>query len=404
MNTCPNKGISVSTVAVRALATAAALVAIRVIAETQDASKTHTLFMGADVYVGTDKDVHAVRDVDGTSWVVDVNGKPEAIRADGALTIKITSKLKLTAVSATVTGLKSERSYTPNNDPSAMLAKALVIAEDNYSGNQAAVNLANANVAHRMQVASYINGMTGGGGAAGTETAEVRAAKADAARQAVSAGADNELYGDRGVPSGYDALDVTFEVSSERPLNNPYVVTVTRFHPSESDPGHLQTLIYAKALNPIDAHAQSVHLTEGGFPAGFGVQDFQVHLYNRGEEVATTVSARRVPLTRDEAFEYVRMEYLAAHKGETLQPTPAMGRLPSDLPKLLAEGKYRETYYVRVSRDGLGGEPFLDPSCTRRADDPYLQSVVRSIRFKPALENGTPVEGVAPLNLGQLAI
>src|ERR1035438_3233767 len=75
----------------------------------------------------------------------------------------------------------------------------------------------------------------------------------------------------------------------------------------------------------------AVHFYEEGFPPAFELQGFDVHLYNRGEEVATNVSPKRVELTRDEAFEYIKMEYISAHKGDTLAAVPVMGKLPADL-------------------------------------------------------------------------
>jgi len=166
----------------------------------------------------------------------------------------------------------------------------------------------------------------------------------------------------------------------------------------------VQYLVYARALDTIDSHPTKVHFVQGGFPFNFELVGFQLHIYDRGEEVATNVSSKRVELTREEAFEYVKSEYIGAHKGETLPAVPVMGKLPADLPGLLAAGKYGETIYVRVSKDGLGDEPFLDTACTRRIEDPYLQSVIRGIRFKPALEQGKPVDGVAALNLGKMVI
>jgi hypothetical protein len=70
----------------------------------------------------------------------------------------------------------------------------------------------------------------------------------------------------------------------------------------------------------------------------------------------------------------------------------------------LANGNYAGTFYVRVSKDGLAEEPYADTACTKKIADPYLVSVVRSIRFKPALELGKPVEGTAAVNLNQLAM
>jgi hypothetical protein len=221
---------------------------------------------------------------------------------------------------------------------------------------------------------------------------------------AAAEGSDYSMGGRNLQSKGFDAMDVEFQISSPRPLHNPYVVTVTRFHPKDSKPDMVQNLVYAKALDPIDARPTNVHFIEGGFPFDFELVDFQLHIYERGEEVATNVSSKRVELTRDEAFEYVKMEYIGAHKGETLPASPVMGKLPADLPSRLAGGKYTETFYVRVSKDGLANEPFSDTACTRKIDDPYLESVIKSIRFKPALEQGKPVEGTAALNLAKLAI
>jgi hypothetical protein len=215
---------------------------------------------------------------------------------------------------------------------------------------------------------------------------------------------NGDEVGARLVQTGLDAMDVEFEISSERPLQKPYVVTMTRFHPKGSKPGTVQNLVYARELGMIESHPTNVHFVESGFPYDFELIDFQLHVYNRGQEVATTVSSKRVELTRDEAFEYVKMEYMGSHKGATLPAAPAMGKLPADLPKRLAEGEFRETFFVKVSKDGLADEPFVDETCSKRIEDAYLENVVRCIRFNPALAQGKPVEGVASLNLRQLKI
>jgi hypothetical protein len=96
------------------------------------------------------------------------------------------------------------------------------------------------------------------------------------------------------------------------------------------------------------------------------------------------------------------MEYIGAHQKDTLAATPAMAKLPADLPSRLAQGKYGTAFYVKVSKDGLADEAYADPACTRRINDPYLNSVVKRVRFKPALSSGKPVDGTATLNLGKL--
>ena len=127
---------------------------------------------------------------------------------------------------------------------------------------------------------------------------------------------------------------------------------------------------------------------------------FQVHIYNRGVEIATNLAADSVELTREEAFEYVRMEYVSAHKGDTLLPRPRWGGCP----RIATAGdrQVQGTFFVQVSKDGIGHDAFDDRFCTRRIDDPFLVAVVRGLRFKPALSSGVPVDSVAAVNLSQL--
>ena len=164
---------------------------------------------------------------------------------------------------------------------------------------------------------------------------------------------------------GHDAMDVEFEISAVKPLYNPYVVTMTKFRTPMSKPGEIKTLVYAKSLDPIYTKATRVHFTEEGFPFEYEMVDFQLHIYDRGQEIATNLSSKRVELTRDEAFEYVKIEYVAAHRGETLPAVPAMGKLPAELPTRLAAGKYSEKFFARVSKDGLADEAYADEKCSK---------------------------------------
>jgi hypothetical protein len=81
-----------------------------------------------------------------------------------------------------------------------------------------------------------------------------------------------------------------------------------------------------------------------------------------------------------------------------------MGKLPGDLSTRLANGQLKPTYYVKVAKDGKGSETFADERCSEKVDDPYLEAVISNLRFKPALDKGKPVDGVALLQLNQLPI
>jgi hypothetical protein len=412
-----------------------------------DAAKTHTIFMGADISVNLDKDLYPVRDVVGSSWVVVIDGKEHVISAKSApLNLKITPSLKLTEVSATIVGFKRTAAYSFANDPSTMLTRGLseaasmdadllsmaanaqhvadtetnkalgpmatLASSDNQFG--AAVLQASAAASPGAAYSIPKGGFTASQAAAfagqyAANVASSQAATAASAQQNATMAASqtengNEPANGSIVTKGMDAMDVEFEISSVQPLLKPYVVTMTRFRTPNSLPGVVQTLVYARSLDPIYKQPGNVHFTEEGFPFNYELVDFQLHIYDRGVEIATNLAAKRVELTRDEAFEYVKLEYVGAHRSDTLPAAPAMGRLPAELPNRLAAGKYAGTFFVKVSKDGLADEAFADAACSRKIEDPFLETVVKSIRFMPALAHGEPVEGTAAVNLGKLAI
>ncbi len=66
-------------------------------------AKTHTLFMGADIAINLDRDLYRVRDVFGSNWVIQINGREKEISSKQApVNLKITPSLKLTETSATI--------------------------------------------------------------------------------------------------------------------------------------------------------------------------------------------------------------------------------------------------------------------------------------------------------------
>jgi hypothetical protein len=373
--------------------------------------KTHTLFMGADISLNLDKDFYPVRDVEGGSWVVEINHQDRVISAKSApINLRITQNLKLSELSATIEGYSGVRGYTFNNDPSVRLTKGLAasamtnallqgVAKDAENLQDTMSNTALGGAATLSQADKQF----GEAGSLMSAPDTLHRTKENTRKAEAMAENGNELGGRLQI-TGVDAMEVNFGISSARPLRQPYIVTITKFHARGTPAGTVQSLVYAKSLNPIQKEKAHVEFTEGGFPFDFELIDFQVHLYDRGIEVPTTLSANRVEMTRGEAFEFVKTEYINKHKGATRPPVPAMGKLPAELPNKLATGNYGETFYVKVDKDGLAEASFADAGCTNKIEDSFLSSVVTSLRFKPALDHGKPVEGIAALNLSKLTI
>jgi hypothetical protein len=368
--------------------------------------KTHTLFMGADLSIEQNKTLYRVQDVVGDSFVINVNGKEVKIPADwGAIKLTVDRSLKLTVTSVSVDHLKAERAYTPGNDP----VRNYMAQQGQAVASQAAIAMAGRDLIFAGRMATADAQGSAGGKLGGFPTIDPLVAQQqyNAANAAALSdfGNNSSLVGkmqDELSQGPFDAMDVEFAVSSEKLIRQPYVVVIVQYREPNTPPGALHNWIYAKALEPIDSKPQTVRILQGGFPQGFILEKSQVHLYDGGLELATNVAERRVLLTRDEAFQYVLIDYVSSHKTASLPATPAMGKLPADLRTRLGDRQLTQVLYVKVNKDGLPREAYVDESCSHKVDDPYLQSVIRDFRFNPALEKGRPVEGIALLKLGDL--
>ncbi len=376
-------------------------------ADSPPGAKTYTLFEGDNISVGQGQELHPVRDVNGGSWVVAIDGKEVLVSAkEGPINMKVTPLLKLTEVSADFSGMKAERAYTFMNDPTVRLTRGMSQTAQTNAGYAAAVNQATAAQNNAISASQMGVNKTSASGATsqGTNADQTLLAGPNQLANAAAASAGSDLFpiDTRDTEGDFDALDVSFDISSDKPLVAPYLVTMTRFHERGAPEGSYKSQVYAKAIDPVGAKAGKVKFQQAGFPLGYVLEGFEIHLYDQGREVATNVAPKRQVLTNDQAFEYVRAKYLEAHKGQTLSASPIMGSLPEDLQARVAEGKYSQPFFVLVSTDGFAHQAFSDLACKDRIVDSYLDQVVGGIRFKPALRSGQPVEGVAMVDLSRL--
>jgi hypothetical protein len=387
-------------------------------AEGGPADKPYSLFMGADISVQLGKTACPVRRVSGGSWVVDRDGRAQEVDAThGLQNLKVVSSLKLTEAAALLADFSTEAAFSFANDPITRQTRAFARAADLNIGHSAALNAANASLVQAQKTASYSESASGMASqqlqklgdlfvfwTPANYPGDVRVNnEAETDYETITtSGTDNELYGDHGQGARMDALRVRFAISSPRPIRDPYIVTIARFRERTGVPGRTRNLVYARALGPIDQNPQRVEFLEEGYTPGFEIVDLQVHLYSGGVEVATNKASKRVDFSRDEALAYLRIGYLGNHRNESRPPEPALGRLPGDFAGRLASGRYRATYFVRVSKDGVGEGVFEDASCSRRVNDDEVESIVRNLSFMPALEKGQATEGVLALRLDQL--
>ncbi len=369
-------------------------------------AKPFTLFMGADIAVEWNAKLYPVLYVTGSSFVIQAEGKLVKVPTDfGRSKFRIESALRLKETSAVVTDLKNERTYTLGNDPTVRFQRGLADSQLLYADSQGALEQANSgftfgDITSSAIIYAIITGPYKNYPPSEKTLSNRRVAQAYRTRLAGDPGSTFHESGSPLEGEGmFDAVEVSFEVASPLTLKHPYVVMTARYRGSDDKPGMVHNWVYARELPVIGREARKVEFTQGGFPPGFTMEEFQFHLYNQGQEIATSVAPKRLELTRDEAFQYITVEYISSHAGETLPVGPAVGRLPAHFSTRVAEGQLQRTYFVKVTKDGVIRGLFADEACAQRIDDPYLDSVINELRFVPALDRGRPVDGVTAIKL-----
>jgi hypothetical protein len=200
----------------------------------------------------------------------------------------------------------------------------------------------------------------------------------------------------------HDAMEVSFKISSPVDLDDPHMVILFRFQDRDAKPGTEGMLIHAEALDHIGPRSKYIRVRKGGMPQGFKFLKCDVHIFNRGKEVANNASPKRVELTRGEAQEYLVIEHMGANKNTTVPASVVPGTMPPVRLKDLTLDQLNRTYYAKVGPDGAVLGLYTDESCHLKIDNDATLAVVSEAFFKPALVKGKPVEGVARVRLGEI--
>jgi hypothetical protein len=379
-------------------------------------AKPYVLFMGADLAVQRDKKYYRVQDVVGSELKIKIGKREFFVPTRNRMTgLKVNHSLKLSAAAVRLDGLESGPSYTPGNDP----VRKMIAASGAAGGAAAVQDLAYGRMIQLNLEATDMAIAAGGMGAEGGAIAQAEAARVqgmadEAMRQAAQLGGlvQNSQQYNTGAyvdqmhkelaEGNYDAMEVSFKISSPVELDDPHMVVLFKFRERDAKPGTEGLLIHAEALDPIGPRPKYIRVRQAGLPRGFKYLDSEVHIFNRGEEVATNASPRRVELTREEAQQYLVIEHLGANKDGTVPAIVVAGTLPPERLKTLTLDQLNRTYYAKIGPDGSVLGLFADESCHLQLDDTGALAAVNAVFFKPALVKGKPVEGVARVRLGEI--
>ncbi|HWA27663.1 MAG TPA: hypothetical protein VG734_18550 [Lacunisphaera sp.] len=382
-----------------------------------EAGKDFTLFMGSDIEVGRNRELQLVRDFKKGDFMVRDNGAlvRVPVSAKNGIDFKISRKLKLAESAVKIDGLGIKRAYTLAHDPGRQLIAAQAAAQASVpDANTAAMQLARA--MDERGSATSAPSSTGPGAGPGLDQGELTRTQtnlmnatraADAANSAAgsgvnSAGSEASRLADEVGADAFDALEIVFRISSPQPIADAYLVVIAQYRAPDFKPGLTKNWVYAEELGTIDDQPRRVFIRQGGFPPGFQLVNQDVHFYQHGRELASNVAAKAVPLSREEAHEYMVVEYLTESKDATNGPSIALGIDRQEAMPHYTEALLQRQIFIKVDKAGRPQGVYGDKYCIQSTGDKFLDGLVSRVRFMPAVKEGKAIESVAQVRIADL--
>ena len=369
------------------------------------ASKPYVLFMGADVSVKNDTIFSPVQEVTRSVAVVKADNKLVNVPLDRKVSLQFRDDLKVTEKSVEISSLKTDRVYSPSADPFKGFANGENLVQGAEAVADASQAIANSTAAESISLPAA----PGAPVAVVANSADVMAAQSTADSDRFEAtresGMVSSFAGKQAAAEGqqmFDAIRISFAVTPRSDLAKPYIAIIAQIRDPSLKSDHTEPWIHLQPLGPLSAGvATKVTVYQEGMPPGYDLVKCDVHFYDGADELATNLSNKRVPLSKDEMLDFRVIEYLSANRGRTLPAVPAT--FVRDMRSSLTPAELNQACYVRVAKNGKVAATFADKAGTQPLQDETLDSALRGIRFKPAIEAGRPVETIVPIRLGMIA-
>ena len=191
--------------------------------------------------------------------------------------------------------------------------------------------------------------------------------------------------------AAFDAMVIEATLSAAAPIANAYAIGIARIRTDEAG---FSDVVFFNEIGDLGPAARVVKMRKDGLPPGFEVVDIDLHLYREGQELVSNRRSKQFALTREEALEFLSLDRLARHKGETIPAEPAWSMAPAELFAANDPKDFDVSFTVQVDEKGQIVD-VVAPAGTA----PGSVSLLEQLPFLPALRDGQPVSGTVAVNL-----
>lgn len=206
--------------------------------------------------------------------------------------------------------------------------------------------------------------------------------------------ADGTFYADR--ISGKtnvepNALKISATVASPVTITDAYLAFITRISsPDEGFTDH----VFFHHVGKLGTEPREIEFYQEGFPEGFHLKTIDIHIFKNGREIVSNVSPKQLSLNRAELHEYVALERVSMDRGKTVPAEPIWTLAP---PALLGSSDPHDfDFPVVVEVDDMGRVTGWDAKIVLPST---VETVLKDLVFKPALNAGEPVASQAEVSL-----
>ncbi len=360
-----------------------------------------TLFVGTDFAVKQDdKYYHVIGATADTLQIERDHGLKETRNIRGS-EIQIRRGVKLSSLSADISNVHTEsvdreasRAQFAAMQASMLLDDTAVDAQDRLAGNVVFANSVGVNP--NAAVGAAITAAE----IAANQKATSDAYATGAPVLATTATSESLRFSERLETSSSPEVEMSFDVSSAVPLENAFVVVVANYASASGD--KIAHAVAAQQLDQVGSQPRTVRVTHAASVAGLEFKKFDIGLFANGQEVATNLSGHRMALTPETAYEYCFLNYLVANKGKTLPPATLLMASRMQVRREISQAPTGQVVYATVDKKGS----LVSLTNDEAGHDQVPTEVavaLHNVRFIPALDNGSPVDGRLKLNLATLA-
>ena len=197
--------------------------------------------------------------------------------------------------------------------------------------------------------------------------------------------------------SQYDVLNVSLRVTASRPMEEPFLVMVARLK-DEEDGEVTASWMHFRALGPISTFPSTISFSESSYPDGKFVDAVELFFFSGGNEIATSMSPKRVDLTTEQIRSFANFQYTTQNLSKSLPPVPAWYVLDPSIFRNIDPALLDATLKLTVDKDGIVTQVSTDAKTDSYAIT-AIRDMMQDLFFYPALDKGTPVEGMVEIKL-----